>query len=80
MAKERAGAREGNARPFFLVPTTSKRVLRRLSLWKIIIQSHWEKSVTNDQCPFFATSNIHARLKMPPLISPCFHDNFIERF
>ena len=27
--KERTGAREGDTRPFFLVPTTSKRLLRR---------------------------------------------------
>ena len=47
------------------------------SLWKIILQSHWEKSVTNDQCPFLAASNIHVRLKMPSRISPCFHDNFL---
>ena len=29
--KERTGAREGDTRPFFLVPTTSKRLLRRLT-------------------------------------------------
>ena len=28
-AKERTGAREGDTRPFFLVPTTSKLLLRR---------------------------------------------------
>ena len=45
-AKERTSAREGHTkrclllvRPFFLVPTTSKRLLRRLSLQDVSLQN-----------------------------------------